>query len=208
MSDAPGDIVIPDRPSFKAQEVCDLLKLQPYVLRSWENEFGDLGVARAPGAPRVYRRADVELAIRIRHLVFNDGLTLAGVRRRLEAERPKAADEAEPFPALLPAAGPPPAQAAASASVPSAAASSPVARVAIEEAKRALRGVLELLEDRPAARPSAGARPKGSSRARSEDGAHAAAGDLFAPAASSAPEAPQVPAPSAPPPPSTRRRPK
>jgi DNA-binding transcriptional MerR regulator len=195
MSDAPGDIVIPDRPSFKAQEVCDLLKLQPYVLRSWENEFGDLGVARAPGAPRVYRRADVELAIRIRQLVFNEGLTLAGVRRRLDAERPKPSEDAEP----LPSPGPPP------GAPPATAAPSPVARVAIEEAKRALRGVLDLLDARPAVRPPAAARPKPAPRSRAEE-ATAAAGDLFAPTASSAPEAPQVPAPPAPPPASGRRR--
>jgi DNA-binding transcriptional MerR regulator len=79
-------VVIPDRPSFKASEVCELLGIQPYVLRTWENEFKDLGVAKAAGAPRVYRRRDVELALRIKALVFTDGLTLAGARRRLEQE--------------------------------------------------------------------------------------------------------------------------
>ena len=161
MSDALGDIVIPDRPSFKAQEVCDLLKLQPYVLRSWENEFGELGVARTPGAPRVYRRADVELAIRIRQLVFGEGLTLAGVRRRLEAERLATQEELEP-PAAAPAAtpsGPPPAT-----------------RAAIEEAKRALRGVLDLLGERPAVVGPATPKPKAVARER----VGREAGDLFA----------------------------
>jgi len=88
MSDLQPDIVIPDRPAFKAAEVCELLKVQPYVLRTWENEFKELGVAKSAGAPRVYRRKDVELAVRIRQLVFGDGLTLAGARRRLESERP------------------------------------------------------------------------------------------------------------------------
>ena len=87
MSDLQPDIVIPDRPAFKAAEVCELLKVQPYVLRTWENEFKELGVAKSAGAPRVYRRKDVELAVRIRQLVFGDGLTLAGARRRLESER-------------------------------------------------------------------------------------------------------------------------
>ena len=53
-------VEIPKRALFKAAEVCDLLKLQPYVLRSWEAEFPELGVAKAPGSPRVYRREDVE----------------------------------------------------------------------------------------------------------------------------------------------------
>lgn len=82
------EIQIPDRPAFKPADVCELLKLQPYVLRSWENEFKDLGVSKTPGGPRIYRRADLERAIRIRHLVFAEGLTLAGVRRRFEQERP------------------------------------------------------------------------------------------------------------------------
>jgi DNA-binding transcriptional MerR regulator len=85
----PGiDVVIPDRAAFKASEVCDLAQLQPYVLRSWENEFPDLGVSRTPGGPRVYRRADVERVLLIRRLVLNEGLTLAGVRRKLEGAGP------------------------------------------------------------------------------------------------------------------------
>lgn len=80
-------IEIPDRALFKHVEVCELAKLQPYVLRSWETEFPDLGVAKTPGAPRVYRRSDVERVLRIKHLVFAEGLTLAGVRRRLDEER-------------------------------------------------------------------------------------------------------------------------
>lgn len=78
------DIVIPDRPAFKASEVCEIARVQPYVLRSWENEFPELGVSRTPGGPRVYRKADVERVLQIRHLVLAEGLTLAGVRRKLE----------------------------------------------------------------------------------------------------------------------------
>ena len=89
---APVDI--PDRALFKAAEVCELLKLQPYVLRSWEAEFPMLGVAKGVGVPRVYRRADVEQVLRIRHLLLVDGLTLAGARRRLEEEAPAVLEEA------------------------------------------------------------------------------------------------------------------
>jgi len=84
MADLNLDIMIPDRPAFKAAEVCEIAKLQPYVLRSWESEFPDLGIARTPGGPRVYRKADVERVLEIRQLVFHDGLTLAGARRKLE----------------------------------------------------------------------------------------------------------------------------
>jgi DNA-binding transcriptional MerR regulator len=94
MADTLQDITIPDRPAFKAAEVCEIAKLQPYVLRSWESEFPDLGVARTPGGPRVYRKADVERVLRIRRLVFGEGLTLAGVRRRLDVEAPLASKPA------------------------------------------------------------------------------------------------------------------
>lgn len=79
-------IEIPNRPLFKASEVCDLAKVQPYVLRSWEAEFKDLGVARSGSTTRVYRREDVERVLRIKHLLLIDGLTLAGVRRKLDEE--------------------------------------------------------------------------------------------------------------------------
>ena len=82
----PASVEIPNRALFKASEVCDLVKLQPYVLRSWEVEFPGLGVAKAAGSPRVYRRADVEQVARIKHLLLVEGLTLAGARRKLEEE--------------------------------------------------------------------------------------------------------------------------
>lgn len=77
---------IPDREQFKAAEVCEIAGVQPYVLRSWELEFPSIGTARSPGGPRVYRRADVERVLQIKDLVFTEGLTLAGARRRLEEE--------------------------------------------------------------------------------------------------------------------------
>src|SRR5436190_15215528 len=86
----PASVEIPNRALFKASEVCDLVKLQPYVLRSWEVEFPGLGVAKAAGSPRVYRRADVERVARIKHLLLVEGLTLAGARRKLEEEAPAA----------------------------------------------------------------------------------------------------------------------
>ena len=81
------DIEIPDRPLFKAAEVCSIAKVQPYVLRSWEGEFPTLGAATNSGA-RVYRRADVELVLEIRRLLFDEGLTLGAARRKLMNERP------------------------------------------------------------------------------------------------------------------------
>jgi DNA-binding transcriptional MerR regulator len=77
---------LPKRALFKASEVCELIRVQPYVLRTWEAEFPELGITKSAGAPRVYRREDVEQVARIKHLLLVEGLTLAGARRRLEEE--------------------------------------------------------------------------------------------------------------------------
>ena len=96
-------VEIPNRSLFRQPEVCELAQVQPYVLRSWEAEFPDLGVAKTEGGPRVYRRADVERVLRLKHLILVEGLTLAGARRKLleegsggaEADRAALQDVAE-----------------------------------------------------------------------------------------------------------------
>jgi DNA-binding transcriptional MerR regulator len=80
------NVTIPKRPIFRSPEVCEIAQVQPYVLRSWEAEFPDLGLEKTPGSPRIYRRADVERVLRLKHLLFVDGLTLAGARRQLSQE--------------------------------------------------------------------------------------------------------------------------
>jgi len=83
---------IPDRAAFKAAEVCEIAQIPPYVLRSWEKEFPGLGVAGKPGGPKVYRRSDVEQVLRIKQLLFSEGLTLSGARRKLGGEPPPEAE--------------------------------------------------------------------------------------------------------------------
>ena len=85
MSEVSAQVEIPNRALFKAAEVCEILKVQPYVLRSWEAEFPELGVSKTAGAPRVYRRKDVEQVAQIKHLLLVEGLTLGG--RATEARR-------------------------------------------------------------------------------------------------------------------------
>jgi DNA-binding transcriptional MerR regulator len=85
------------RALLKSADVCELAKVQPYVLRSWEKEFPDLGTMKAAGGPRYYRQADVDRVLRIKQLVFGEGLTLAGARRRLDEERAARVDDELPF---------------------------------------------------------------------------------------------------------------
>jgi DNA-binding transcriptional MerR regulator len=124
-----ADVEIPKRALFKASEVCEIAHVQPYVLKTWETEFPDLGVAKAAGGPRIYRRADVERVLRIKQLVFTDGLTLAGVRRRIEEEALPALEgvESAPIKELL----------------------GRNARERLTEVKRGLISILEMLNTRP-----------------------------------------------------------
>ena len=69
---------------FKATDVCEMTELQAYVLRSWEKEFPGIGVQKSAESPRLYRQSDIEQVKKIKQLVFGEGLTLAGARRRLE----------------------------------------------------------------------------------------------------------------------------
>ena len=69
---------------YKAADVCEMAQLQPYVLRSWEKEFPGIGLQKAADSPRLYRQSDVDQVLRIKQLVFGEGLTLAGARRRIE----------------------------------------------------------------------------------------------------------------------------
>ncbi len=85
---ADTSIDIPNRAAFKASEVCEIAQIPSYVLRSWEKEFPGLGAAGRPGGARIYRRGDVEQILRIKQLVFTEGLTLAGARRKIEGDAP------------------------------------------------------------------------------------------------------------------------
>ena len=86
-------VEIPNRSLFRQPEVCEIAKVQPFVLRTWEAEFPDLGVAKTAGGPRVYRRVDVERVLRLKHLLYVEGLTLAGARRKLSEEQPGSASD-------------------------------------------------------------------------------------------------------------------
>ena len=101
MTEVSAQVEIPNRALFKAAEVCDLAKLQPYVLRSWEAEFPQLGISKSAGGPRVYRRGDVEQVLRIKHLLLVEGLTLAGARRRLGEETAPVAVESAAIDELM-----------------------------------------------------------------------------------------------------------
>jgi DNA-binding transcriptional MerR regulator len=88
----PGSPQIPDKLYFKIGEVSQLLGVEPYVLRYWETEFPLLSPKKSGTGHRLYRRKDVELLLRIRHLLYEQKFTIEGARQTFqnEAKLPKA----------------------------------------------------------------------------------------------------------------------
>ena len=76
---------IPDKLYFKIGEVADLLGVEPYVLRYWETEFSVLSPKKSGTGHRLYRRKDVELLLRIKHLLYEKRFTIEGARQSLQA---------------------------------------------------------------------------------------------------------------------------
>src|SRR5438034_8397322 len=85
----PGTPEIPDKLYFKIGEVSELLGVEPYVLRYWETEFSALSPKKSGTGHRLYRRKDVELLPRIKHLLYEKRFTIEGARQSLHADSPK-----------------------------------------------------------------------------------------------------------------------
>ena len=81
-----GEVVIPDKLYFRIGEVSRLLSLPSYVLRFWETEFPQLKPSKSSTGQRMYRRVDVENALHIKKLLYEQGFTIAGARQQLRAE--------------------------------------------------------------------------------------------------------------------------
>ena len=80
------DKAIPNKLFFKIGEVCEITDTQPYVLRYWESEFPALAPAKNSSGQRIYRRKDIETVVRIKQLLYDEGFTIAGAKKKLEAE--------------------------------------------------------------------------------------------------------------------------
>jgi DNA-binding transcriptional MerR regulator len=80
------DRPIPNKLFFKIGEVCEITDTQPYVLRYWESEFPALAPAKNSSGQRIYRRKDIETVLRIKQLLYEEGFTIAGAKKRLESE--------------------------------------------------------------------------------------------------------------------------
>jgi len=128
---------IPNKLFFKIGEVCEITDTQPYVLRYWESEFPALAPAKNSSGQRIYRRRDIETVLRIKQLLYDEGFTIAGAKKRLETE--------------LAARSPTPqSQAAVSAEIEEVAEAPPPvderSRIALRQVREQLREILTLLD--------------------------------------------------------------
>ena len=82
--DAYGAVEIPDKFYFKIGEVSDLADVPPYVLRFWETEFKQIKPKRTDAGQRLYRKQDVALVLKIKHLLYSRKFTIEGARQHLK----------------------------------------------------------------------------------------------------------------------------
>jgi DNA-binding transcriptional MerR regulator len=80
------DVEIPAKLYFKIGEVAELTGVKPHVLRYWESEFSPFRPAKSRSKQRLYRRKDIELVLRLKDLLYNQGYTLAGAKKKLREE--------------------------------------------------------------------------------------------------------------------------
>jgi DNA-binding transcriptional MerR regulator len=75
----------PDK-RFKIGDVCKQADVQPYVLRYWETEFPALAPDKTGGGQRTYTQRDIDVILRIKELLYTEGFTIAGAKKKLEVE--------------------------------------------------------------------------------------------------------------------------
>ncbi len=75
---------LPDKIYFKIGEVSNIVGVKPYVLRYWESEFELLKPGKAPSRHRLYKKKDVDLLMQIKKLLYTEGYTIEGARRKLK----------------------------------------------------------------------------------------------------------------------------
>ena len=71
---------------YKIGEVCKMAEVQPYVLRYWETEFPPLAPNKSGGGQRLYTRHEIDIILRIKQLLYSEGFTIAGAKKKLDVE--------------------------------------------------------------------------------------------------------------------------
>jgi len=80
----PSRGALPQKLYFRIGEVSGLVGVEPHVLRYWEREFRGIRPTKSARGQRVYSRRDVETLLRVRELLYAEGFTIAGARKKLQ----------------------------------------------------------------------------------------------------------------------------
>src|SRR5258707_10527936 len=84
---------------YRIGDVSKITALKPFVLRYWETEFPMLQPVKSPSGHRLYRQEDVDLVLKIKRLLYDEGFTIAGARRHLREHNGAAdPDSSRPIP--------------------------------------------------------------------------------------------------------------
>jgi DNA-binding transcriptional MerR regulator len=89
------DVDIPEKLYFRIGEVSKLTQTKAYVLRYWETEFPTLRPGKSSTGHRLYRRRDVEAVLEIRRLLYGQGFTIEGARKKLAGDSPAGKDKSK-----------------------------------------------------------------------------------------------------------------
>jgi len=92
MTSAAATSLAPQTKLYRIGEVSRLTELKPFVLRYWESEFPMLQPVKSPSGHRMYRQEDVDLVLKIKRLLYDEGFTIAGARRHLRDTENAAAE--------------------------------------------------------------------------------------------------------------------
>ena len=74
---------VPEKTYYRIGEVARITKVKPYVLRFWESEFKVMSPPKSRSKQRMYRRRDIETILMIKRLLYEQGFTIKGARKRL-----------------------------------------------------------------------------------------------------------------------------
>jgi DNA-binding transcriptional MerR regulator len=124
---------------YKIGEVCRIAEVQPYVLRYWETEFAALAPNKSGGGQRLYTQREIDIILRIKQLLYSEGFTIAGAKKRLDI------DLADPTLAPASVAPPPAAETDAPQTGAARGRSDDAARKVLHRVKKELTAILELL---------------------------------------------------------------
>ena len=81
------EISFSDKKYYSISEVSELCSVKPHTLRFWENEFKDLKPITRKGNRRYYQKKDIEMIRKIQALLYEEGLTISGVKRNLSSTK-------------------------------------------------------------------------------------------------------------------------